>query len=51
MKYCPKCGATNADSASSCQECGSPLPDIHYSGQNNGSYSDPNGEKKISIPA
>ena len=28
MKYCPKCGATNADSASSCQECGSPLPDI-----------------------
>ena len=46
MKYCPKCGATNADSASSCQECGSPLPDIHYSGQNNGSYSDPNGSQQ-----
>ncbi len=42
MKYCSKCGAKNDDTASVCQECGSPLPDIHYNGQNNGSYSNPN---------
>lgn len=33
MKYCPKCGAQNEDTATVCRECQSPIPDINYSGQ------------------